>query len=93
MSLFEKRNINVPNLNIESFGIYWKSNSWSADEHYDKYYIASLVFDINTLFSNYKKVVYLPILFLDDKVNTYIFLLMAKKCAIILVDKKHNFSI
>lgn len=67
MSLFEKRNINVPNLNIESFGIYWRSSSWSAEEHFDKYFIASLVFDVKSLFKEYKKTVYIPILFDNEK--------------------------
>lgn len=36
---------------------------------------------------------FLSTLILNYKLNAYIFLLMAKKCAIIVVDKKHNLSI
>ena len=66
MNVVEKRNIDVPFLSIESFGTYWKSNGWDNKEHYSKYYIASLDFNVKKLFTSYNKLVYIPVLFTDE---------------------------
>ena len=67
MNVVEKRNINVPFLSIESFGIYWKDNGWNQQEHFSKYYVASLDFTIKKFFGTQNKLVYLPVLFTNDK--------------------------
>lgn len=66
MNIIKKQNIDIPNLNIESFGVYWKTRDWDSIEHFSKYYIASLEYHVKTLFGGYNKVVYLPLLFFDE---------------------------
>lgn len=61
------KNINIPTVNIESFGIDKNYPGNNNPKYYFKYYIASLNFEVKTLFRNYTKTVYLPILFRDEK--------------------------
>ena len=67
MKVIEKRNISIPNLNIESFGVCLNSNDRYNTHNYMQYYIASLEYKIKSLFGNYTKTVYLPILFYNEK--------------------------
>lgn len=67
--IIEKNNL-VPNINIESFGIY-KKPRWEDDRFggFKKFFIASFTFHIKKLFKTYTKVIYLPLLFNDKNVN------------------------
>ena len=60
------KNNNTPTLNIESFGVN-KNVYENNNQNYLKYYIASLDFKVKSLFRNYTKTVYLPILFESEK--------------------------
>lgn len=66
MKVIEKRNIDVPNLNIESFGVCIYGR-YPETQNFLKYYIPSLEYKIKSLFGNYTKTVYMPILFSNEK--------------------------
>ena len=66
MKIVDKRyNAGVPNLNIESFGICEKGR-YDSKDYFTKYFIASFEYSIKSLFGNYTKTVYIPILFSND---------------------------
>lgn len=64
--LFSK-NVSIPIVNIESFGIDRNIIGNNNPNFFIKYYIASLDFEVTSLFKKYTKTVYLPILFNSEK--------------------------
>lgn len=67
-NIVEAKNIQIPNLNIESFGVCYKPAGWNQEDKYVKYFIPSLTFSIDGSWfkKRYTKTVYMPILFEKD---------------------------